>query len=455
MAVFQIRAKKPATGELVDLVYDNEKSRLTYAATGESAVMVMQVAGREDAPVVSLESPLGKTSPRVLKISLGLSCNYECEYCSQRFVPHADETNPKDVDAFMAGLDAWVKMAPEKIEFWGGEPFVYIRTMRPLAERLRVKYPQARLSVITNGSLLTKELNEWIDAMGFEVGLSHDGPGQPVRGPDPLDDPEKREAIFDLYRRLAPQGRLSFNAMINRENPSRAAIQQFFIKLTGDRMVRIGEGSFVDAYDEGGLAMSLQPEELAPYRNLAFHELRTGQASNFGTITMKTSNFINSLRTARQASSVGQKCGMDRPDNIAVDLHGNVLTCQNTSIKGIAPNGQSHHLGNVADMENVKLKTATHWSHRKECPNCPVLQICQGSCMYLEGDLWETTCDNAFSDAIPMFAAGIEFLTGLVPTYIEGPQREDRKDIFGSLRNPQREGVALPQKRFPIRVVAA
>jgi uncharacterized protein len=170
---------------------------------------------------------------------------------------------------------------------------------------------------------------------------------------------------------------------------------------------------------------------------------------------MKTSNFINSLRTARQASSVGQKCGMDRPDNIAVDLHGNVLTCQNTSIKGIAPNGQSHHLGNVADMENVKLKTATHWSHRKECPNCPVLQICQGSCMYLEGDLWETTCDNAFSDAIPMFAAGIEFLTGLVPTYIEGPQREDRKDIFGSLRNPQREGVALPQKRFPIRVVAA
>ena len=47
MAVFQIRAKKPATGELVDLVYDNEKSRLTYAATGESAVMVMQVAGRE------------------------------------------------------------------------------------------------------------------------------------------------------------------------------------------------------------------------------------------------------------------------------------------------------------------------------------------------------------------------------------------------------------------------
>lgn len=455
MAVFQIKAKNPKTGELVDLVYDNQQSKLAYAATGHSAVMVMDVAPREDAPVVSLESPLGKTSPRVLKISLGLSCNYECEYCSQRFVPRADETNPGDMDSFMAGLDAWVKTPPEKVEFWGGEPFVYIKTMRPLAEAIQAKYPGARLSIITNGSLLTKELNEWVDGMGFEVGISHDGPGQYVRGPDPLDDPEKKEAILDLYRRLAPQRRISFNAMMNRHNSSRAAVQQFFIDLTGDRMVRIGEGGFIDAYDEGGLATSLTPEELAPYRNLAFHELRTGQASNFGTMSMKVASFVNSLRTARPASSVGQKCGMDRPDNIAVDLHGNVLTCQNTSIKGVAPNGQPHHLGNVADMESVKLNTATHWSKRQECPSCPMLQICQGSCMFLEGDLWDATCDNAFSDAVPVFAAGIEFLTGLVPVYIDGEQREDRKDIFGWVRPGPLNATDRSPKRFPVRVVAA
>ncbi len=51
--------------------------------------------------------------------------------------------------------------------------------------------------------------------------------------------------------------------------------------------------------------------------------------------------------------------------------------------------------------------------------------------MFLEGELWEAGCDNAFSDNVVFLAAAVEFLTGFVPVYIEGPQREDRKDIWG------------------------
>lgn len=134
--------------------------------------------------------------------------------------------------------------------FGAGSLWSGIKTLRPLAEALREKYPEAVFSIITNGSLLTLEINEWLDRMGFCVGLSHDGPGQHVRGPDPLADPEKREAILDLYRRLAASGRMSFNAMMNRNNVSRAAVAKFFVELTGDPNVRIGEGTFVDAYDE-------------------------------------------------------------------------------------------------------------------------------------------------------------------------------------------------------------
>jgi uncharacterized protein len=75
--------------------------------------------------------------------------------------------------------------------------------------------------------------------------------------------------------------------------------------------------------------------------------------------------------------------------------------------------------------------------------------------MFLEGPLWDRSCENAFSDAVPIFAAGFEFLTGLVPIYIDGPQRDDRKDIFGFLRSDQGNAVSPSAKRFPIRVVAA
>ncbi|MFV1309892.1 radical SAM protein, partial [Klebsiella pneumoniae] len=126
-----------------------------------------------------------------IKIQLGLSCNFECEYCSQRFVPRAEETNPDYVDDFVNNMDSWYKGDGDaEFEFWGGEPFVYWKTFKPLAERIKDKYPNSKLSVITNGSLLDKEKNEWLDTLGFQVSISHDGPGQWVRGPDPLDDPE-------------------------------------------------------------------------------------------------------------------------------------------------------------------------------------------------------------------------------------------------------------------------
>lgn len=454
MAKFTITAINPISGQRTRLHYDNSTSELTYGS-GEPVVQGVEVASRENAPAFSKLTPLGKTSPRTLKISLGLSCNYECEYCSQRFVPRTVETNPGDVQAFIDGLDVWVTSPPEKVEFWGGEPLVYIKTMRPLAEAIKVKFPNAQLSVITNGSLLNDEINEWIDNMGFSVGISHDGPGQHVRGPDPLQDPEQRAAIMTLYARLAPQRRISFNAMVNRENVSRAAIQRYFIELTGDPMVSIGEGSFVDAYDEGGIALSLQNHELHAFRNLAFREIRAGLASNIQAVSTRVASFVNSIRSRRPASSLGQKCGMDKSDSIAVDLRGNVLTCQNVSASSTAPNGQAHRIGHVSDLTAVKLDTATHWSKREDCPSCPMLHICQGSCMFLEGPLWDRSCDNAFSDAVPVFAAGIEFLTGLVPIYIDGPQRDDRKDIFGLLHTDQGDAVSPSRKPFPIRVVAA
>ena len=132
---------------------------------------------------------------------------------------------------------------------------------------------------------------------------------------------------------------------------------------------------------------------------------------------------------------------------MAVDLAGNVLTCQNTSAAAIAPNGQSHALGSVSDLDAVRLTTATHWSHRPDCPNCPVLQLCKGSCMFLEGDLWDKGCDNAFADNIAFWAAGFEALTGFAPVFIDGPQREDRKDVFGLV------GTNAPETRQPRKII--
>ncbi len=451
MAQFKIKLIAPDNTER-ELHYGNQTSSLTWGADGlGSPVLEVNPKTFQDATVVSANQPGRKGLIKTLKISLGLSCNYECNYCSQRFVPHAESTNPEDVEDFLQQLTASLSQAPERIEFWGGEPLVYIKTLKPLAERLRVLYPDAEFLIITNGSLLSLETNEWLDRMGFVVGLSHDGPGYHARGADPLDDPQQRAAIMDLYARLHPQGRISINAMISSQNPSRAAVQMWLQERFGDD-VQIGEGAFIDPYDEGGLAATFKTAaEHAQFRRQGFGEIRTGLASRFDITHQKIQDFIDSILYQRPASALGQKCGMDRSHNLAVDLKGNVVTCQNVSAAATAPNGQSHLIGQLSDLSAVRMKSATHWSQRHGCSSCPVLQMCKGSCMFLEGPLWDAGCDAAYSDNLVFFAAAIEFLTGCMPIYIDGDLPTERKDIFGLAKST----VESPPVRRVIPIIAA
>jgi len=463
MAIFDVTVLYPPTQERKQLIYDSSLSTLLWD-TGEP---VIKDALSQPDVIIPAKINHGKRDLKTIKIQLGLSCNFECDYCNQRFVPHADQTNPDDVQPFVDNMKNWYHGGDDgfgagtHFEFWGGEPLVYWKTLKPLAESILSKYPNSTRSIITNGSLFDDEKIDWLEKYDFWVGISHDGPGQHVRGPDPLEDPKSKAAIIELFKRFAPKGKTSFNAMINSKNISRASIENYFVKFVTENLgerylqfLKIGEGGFVDAYDEGGLANSLlDAEEDINYRNIALSELREGKVKKFHSVNTKVMHFINSIINGTRIELLPQKCGMDQSENIALDLNGNVITCQNVSAVANNPAGKSHLLGHVSDLENVKLNTATHWSDRKECPNCPVIHICKGACMFLDGPLWEASCDNAYSDNILEFCIGIEEMTGgWLPIYIDGPLREDRKDIFWWV-NGKPETIRKPKKVIPIAVV--
>jgi uncharacterized protein len=462
MAIFKINAVNPTTDEKTVILYDSSASKLMWE---DGTLVIPDAKTSEPSEQVKLES--GKKDLSVVKIQLGLSCNFECDYCSQRFVPHADSTNPNDVQPFVDNMSSWFDGGTDglgagtKFEYWGGEPFVYWKTMKPLAEAIAKKYPNTEHLVITNGSLLDKEKIDWLEEYKFTISISHDGPGQHVRGPDPLDDPKSKEAIIEMFRRLAPKGKTSFNSMINSKNISREDISKFFENFVRDNIgeeylqyLHIGEGGFVDAYDEGGLNNSLlDSEEDIKYRNFAYMEIRDAKTSRFLSINQKVESFINGIVSGRRIESLAQKCGMDKSSNIALDLKGNVLTCQNVSAISNNPAGVSHHIGHINDLESIDVSaTSTHWSDRDECPKCPVVHLCKGACMFLSGELWEASCNNAFSDNIIIFANAIEYLTGYIPIYIDGPQREDRKDIFWWV-NGKPENTRKAKKVIPIVAV--
>lgn len=459
---FKIRAERIRDSFVSTFEYDNETNILTNidGYVYEYPESDQRTFTHPDSIPFSKEDPLKKSKDvRVLKIQLGLSCNYACDYCSQRFVERPPETNKKDIDAFMAKLSNLniMDIPGTKIELWGGEPFVYWKTLKPLVAAMNEKFEnyenKPRYSVITNGSLLNDEICDWLFDNNFAVAISHDGPGQHVRGPDPFENEKTKETILKFYRRMKKAKRsISFNSMLNVHNMSRKEIHDWFIDFTGDFSTDLGEGGIIDAYDADGQKNALQSKaDHFKFRQISFNDLIENQGDvGFGMIRYKLESFTKALLAHRDASTVGQKCGMDLEDTLAIDLRGDVITCQNVSTAEVAGNLEPHKGGNIISIDDVSIKTATHWRNRPHCSECPVVHLCQGACMYLEGENWETSCANAYSDNISLFTIAFEKITGFVPVFIENEHLPDvRRDIFGTVLE-HKEDI---KKAFPIKVV--
>ena len=462
--LFEIHAQHPENGNKKIFFYDNMKNILTNEDGYVYEYLDKPTGKRElrETKAFDKDHPIKKSKQiNTLKIQMGLSCNYSCDYCSQKFVERPPETSKKDIDAFLKKLDVLEFNEEQglKVEFWGGEPFVYWKTMKPLAEALRDRFKdwkkKPRFSVITNGSLLTDDIIDWLMMMEFSVSISHDGPGQHVRGPDPFDDPEQRERLVGFYRMMTRLGKgISFNPMLSAKNQSRKDIQNWFINVTGDENIQLGEGTLVDAYDADGSQNSLNTlEEHFQFRQRAFGEFYAEQGRiGFGLPVFKVDQFTDDLLSHNDAKYIGQKCGSDEEGMLAVDMRGNVITCQNVSATETAMNGESHLCGNLDDYDNVKVKSSTHWMNRENCSKCPVLSLCKGSCMFLQGDLWDISCENSYSDNVVYFALSMVAITGYIPTLIRGEGLPpERQDVFGTVL----EHKEKPKKKtFPIKVVS-
>lgn len=356
---------------------------------------------------VSPETPINKfNNIKFLKILLGFDCNYNCSYCKQAsYRKKQGETfSQKDVDIFLELLQENISSCPEKIEFWGGEPLLYWETIKYLTPKIFELYPETRLSIITNGALLTEEILDWVIDNNVSVVISHDGPGQYLRGPDPIENEEILK-IWKLFIEARSQdGNLSFNAVITPENNDIKKIIEWFIDRLGNEVLVNFEG--IVNIDDNDHISKFSEDQYNQMKKSIYDIIVNGNLQSVPVISERFRDFYTSLLMNIDSNYLGQKCGMDRPDSLAVDLFGNVMTCHNVGAIG------KHKIGHISDLKQVKLNTGYHWSYREKCKDCLVLHICKGSCMYLTGDDFEETCQNEFHYALPILFGVIWAITG-------------------------------------------
>ena len=375
----------------------------------------------EDATRISPEQPGKKlANPTVLKIQLGLGCNYTCSYCNQSSqVESMAVTKTEDARLFLSDLEKWLKEAPSRIEFWGGEPLLYFRKLAILVPELDKRFPDAEFCMVTNGSLLTQEILDFIARYDICITVSHDGPAQHLRGEDPFDNPRRAGLLKALWNERKTDQRMWFSSVLTPSNSDPVALRRWFVEKLGDESVVTSLEGVVATHDDQALSGPgvWSTEQYQSLKSAVASSFETGEALLIPALRDKAKSFVESLLVGAPSTAMGQKCGMDRSDHVAVDLHSNVLTCHNTGANA------QHGLGSALAMEDIRLDTSTHWAHRECCSHCPVLQLCGGSCMYLEGEQFAQSCENEYQFGLGVLDGTLRRALGLKLESIEGDIR--------------------------------
>ena len=164
--------------------------------------------------------------PFWIRILLGHACNYSCDYCMQKDIGNPDEREKiTTTEQFIQQLSKLDMSRLEKIDLWGGETFLYWKTMVDIM----LAYDREGLTwfIPTNGTPLQMKHIEFFSKLKgtVTIGVSHDGPGhERLRGEEFL---HKKIEILKAAQKI-DNIKFSFNPVLSRTNYNLFDINNFF-----------------------------------------------------------------------------------------------------------------------------------------------------------------------------------------------------------------------------------
>lgn len=179
-----------STDELESETCSNTNLKTLLNSLRESKV-ITDDRNDDDKVIEFFRSMIGKPNIGIVYFILTDKCNFSCRYCFvKNSYPEDYVEKSMEIDIAEKGLDRFcefIKNQPETFDeekviiFYGGEPLINIRTLIFLLEKVKVKInlghlPQkTTLSLITNGTLITKEIAKLLKEHKVSVGISIDG----------------------------------------------------------------------------------------------------------------------------------------------------------------------------------------------------------------------------------------------------------------------------------------
>ena len=417
-----------------NLIYDDQGTKLTWFPQTDDYQEYAKFA--QDNYATRKKSK----TPTALRILMGHACNYSCSYCMQKDIGNPDELpKRKNLDNWFNDVTTQLDLTNlNRIELWGGEPFLYWNDMVPLMTFF--DRPGLTFAISTNGSCLSAKHAEFFAGLQSTViiSISHDGPRQlQLRGEEILNRPRVIQTLkqFDQL----PNVKYAFQCSVTNTNYDLFAINDFFKKHIYDNQLDcwtlafslgrtyqegsynsqkdcnsalIGNEQLENNLDYPSTTHVIHGENLEKFRSIlaSFLEAHYTQLTKFGFHGAEPAVFIQNKQNLDlmfcdiYESTMGYSvleysrkvltdepilettnCGADMADILSLDLDGNVRTCPHA--------GEKYIHGTVNNIRGIRIVTLDLNKKQSHCSTCVNKKLCRSSCpLTLPDETFITNC---------------------------------------------------------------
>lgn len=332
-----------------------------------------------------------------VSVVLGMACNFACVYCYEGSLKGGDAMDEATAGQLIDFLLA--RFTPGKnrliLDFYGGEPLLYLERIRFLAGRLKPAIEQRggrfEFTLVTNGSLLTPAVVEELLPLGL------------VSAKITVDGTEENHNRFRPFK----NGRESWAAII----ANLAACRGLFpITLSGN-YTRDNFRSFPELLDRLG-AKGLGPDAFASvqfYPVLQINDRFANPEFNLGCGSMDEPWLVEaSLLLREETLQRGYNfpklrpapCMVELDDAWVVDHDGAIYQC--VTLIG----HREFACGDIRqglDPSYRETHYLNHWQREAACRECAYLPLCFGGCRAMayqrDGSMAKVDCQKGFFDA--------------------------------------------------------
>ena len=304
----------------------------------------------------------------IIFIMLGNACNFSCKYCLQG--EHKEKVvQPIFSEKALSFLDNYNSETKIMLSFWGGEPLLYFDSIKRIVERYKEKF---FFEIVSNGSLLTEDIIDFLNKYEIKFHLSHDGKiTEYTRNVDVL----KNDRLKNLFEKIKNK---SVNLTITSHSPSMKEMFEYYpsnYSININMMINTTDTPI--SRDFANFDCEKYKNDLQYLFN-SYEEYLLGDANKHreaGTVL----RFMGSLQAFIDEGRVRNRCfacGHGKK-MLNMDANGNFYLCHNSCVK----------IGSVEegyDIASEKLDKILE-KHTAKCRECEIKDICAGDCFMLNG----------------------------------------------------------------------